>query len=173
MQNKTNEGQKVVSPVFNRVAKWAIFVLNRARVWRPRRHMFTQTFLEPPLGGHWAADWAMQWLNILINKDYKDTFSNWVYSYSYPVRWDSDMHPLPFETRRLALFLNIAWQYNVTNRNSQIPKIIVVLRLWHVTGSILVFFYNSIFTVMFCFVKLLKKIAFQFHFCRILPLKPF
>ena len=74
MQNKTNEGQKVVSPFLKRVAKWAIFVLNRARVWRPRRHIFTQTFLEPPLGGHWAADWAMQWLNILRNIDYKDTF---------------------------------------------------------------------------------------------------
>ena len=26
MQNKSNQGQKVVSPVLNRVAKWAIFV---------------------------------------------------------------------------------------------------------------------------------------------------
>ena len=50
-QNKW-EGQKVVSPVLNRVAKWAIFVLNRVGVWRPRRHIFTQTFLEPlPPGG--------------------------------------------------------------------------------------------------------------------------
>ena len=33
-----HQGQKVVSPVLNRVAKWAIFVLNRVGVWRPRRH---------------------------------------------------------------------------------------------------------------------------------------
>ena len=33
MQNKTSQGQKVVSPVLNRLAKWAIFVLNR--VWSP------------------------------------------------------------------------------------------------------------------------------------------
>ena len=32
---------------------------------------------------------------------------------------------------------------------------------------------NSIFTVMFRFLKLLKKIEFQFCFCRILHFKPF
>ena len=37
-----------MSPVLNRVAKWAIFVLNRVRVWRPRRHTSTQTSLECP-----------------------------------------------------------------------------------------------------------------------------
>ena len=35
---QTNQGQKVVFPVLNRVAKWAIFVLNRVGGWRPRRH---------------------------------------------------------------------------------------------------------------------------------------
>ena len=48
MQNKTSQGQKVVSPVLNRVAKWAIFVLNSAGVWRPRRHSSTHTSLECP-----------------------------------------------------------------------------------------------------------------------------
>ena len=52
MEDKTNhEGrQKVVSPVLNRVAKWAIFVLNRVGVWRPPRHNSTQTSLECPPG---------------------------------------------------------------------------------------------------------------------------
>ena len=48
-----NQDQKVVSPVLNRLAKWAIFVLTRVGVWRPRRHSSTQTFLEctpPPPG---------------------------------------------------------------------------------------------------------------------------
>ena len=45
---QTNQCQKVVSPVLNRVAKWAIFVLNRVGVWRPRRHTSTQTSLECP-----------------------------------------------------------------------------------------------------------------------------
>ena len=48
IQNKTSQGQKVVSHVLNRAAKWAIFVLNRVRVWRPRRHSSTQTSLESP-----------------------------------------------------------------------------------------------------------------------------
>ena len=48
MQNKKSQGQKVVSPVLNRVAKWAIFVLNSAGVWRPRRHSTTHTSLECP-----------------------------------------------------------------------------------------------------------------------------
>ena len=43
MQNRKNQDQKVVSPVLNRLAKWAIFVLNRVGVWRPRRHSSTQT----------------------------------------------------------------------------------------------------------------------------------
>ena len=50
MQNKTNQGQKVVSPVLNRVAKWAIFVLDRVRVWSPLRHSSTQNSLECPPG---------------------------------------------------------------------------------------------------------------------------
>ena len=33
MQNKTNQVQKIVTPVLNRAAKWTIFVLNRVRVW--------------------------------------------------------------------------------------------------------------------------------------------
>ena len=33
-----HQGQKVESPVLNRVAKWAIFVLNRVRVWSPQQH---------------------------------------------------------------------------------------------------------------------------------------
>ena len=39
-----------MSPVLNRVAKWAIFVLNRVGVWRPRRLTSSQTSLEcsPP-----------------------------------------------------------------------------------------------------------------------------
>ena len=45
---QTNQGQKVVSPVLNRVAKWAIFVLNRVRVWRPWRHTSSQTSLVVP-----------------------------------------------------------------------------------------------------------------------------
>ena len=49
MQNKTNQGQKVVSPVLIRVAKWVIFVLNRVGVWGPRRDTSTQTSLECPL----------------------------------------------------------------------------------------------------------------------------
>ena len=48
MQIKTSQGQKVVSPVLNRVVKWAIFVLNSVGVWRPRRHSSTQTSLECP-----------------------------------------------------------------------------------------------------------------------------
>ena len=47
-QNKS--GQKVVSPVLNRVAKWAMFVLNWVGVRRPRRHTSTQTSLECPPG---------------------------------------------------------------------------------------------------------------------------
>ena len=43
MQNRKNQDQKVVSPVLNRLAKWAIFVLNRVGVRRPRRHSSTQT----------------------------------------------------------------------------------------------------------------------------------
>ena len=39
-----------MSPVFNRVAKWAIFVLNRVGVWRPRRHSSTQSYFECPPG---------------------------------------------------------------------------------------------------------------------------
>ena len=50
MQNKTNQGQKVVSPVLNRVAKWAIFVLDRVRVWSPQRHSSTQNSLDCPPG---------------------------------------------------------------------------------------------------------------------------
>ena len=50
MQNKTNQGQKVVSPILNRVAKWAIFVLDRVRVWSPLRHSSTQNSLECPPG---------------------------------------------------------------------------------------------------------------------------
>ena len=46
MQNKENQSQKVVSPVLNRAAKWAIFVW--VWVWRPRRHTSPQTSLEWP-----------------------------------------------------------------------------------------------------------------------------
>ena len=49
VQNKTNERQKVVSPVFNRVAKWAIFVA-LGRVWRTRRHSSIQSYFERPPG---------------------------------------------------------------------------------------------------------------------------
>ena len=58
MQNKTNRDKKVVSPVLNRVAKWAIFVLDRVGALRPRRHSSSQTSLEcrpptpPPRGLH-------------------------------------------------------------------------------------------------------------------------
>ena len=48
IQNKTNQGQKVVSPVLNRAAKWAIFVLHRVKVWRPWGHPPTQTSSECP-----------------------------------------------------------------------------------------------------------------------------
>ena len=50
---QTNQGQKVVSPVLNRVAKWAMFVLNWVGVRRPRRHTSTQTSLECPPGISW------------------------------------------------------------------------------------------------------------------------
>ena len=46
MQNKENQGRKVVSYVLNRVAKWGIFVLNGVGVGRPRRHSSTPTFLS-------------------------------------------------------------------------------------------------------------------------------
>ena len=49
MQNQQiTQGQKVVSPVLDRVAKSVIFVLKRVGVWRPRRHNCTQTSLECP-----------------------------------------------------------------------------------------------------------------------------
>ena len=52
MQNKANQGRKVVSPVtiLNRVAKWEFFVVNRVGGYWPLRHISTQTFLEclPP-----------------------------------------------------------------------------------------------------------------------------
>ena len=51
MQNKANQDRKVVPPVFNRVAKWGIFVLNRVGVCGPQRHTSTQTSLECPPGG--------------------------------------------------------------------------------------------------------------------------
>ena len=41
LQNRMHQG------FFNRMAKWTIFVLNRlSRVWRPSRHIYTQTFIE-------------------------------------------------------------------------------------------------------------------------------
>ena len=43
MPNKSNQGQRVASPVLNRVVKWTIFVLNRVGVWRPQQHSSTQT----------------------------------------------------------------------------------------------------------------------------------
>jgi len=48
--NKTNQGHKIRSLAFNRVAKWAIFFLiNRVRrFWRLWRHTSTQTSLECP-----------------------------------------------------------------------------------------------------------------------------
>ena len=49
MQNKENQGRKVVSYVLNRVAKWGIFVLNGVGVERPRRHSSTPTFLSAQL----------------------------------------------------------------------------------------------------------------------------
>ena len=49
MQNQQiTQGQKVVSPVLDRVAKLVIFVLKRVGAWRPRRHNCTQTSLECP-----------------------------------------------------------------------------------------------------------------------------
>ena len=50
MQNKENQGRKVVSYVLNRVAKWGIFVLNGVGVGRPRRHSSTPTFLSAQPG---------------------------------------------------------------------------------------------------------------------------
>ena len=55
MQNKENQGRKVVSPVLNRVAKWGIFVLNRVEVCRPRRHTSPQSFLECPHPGEYTS----------------------------------------------------------------------------------------------------------------------
>ena len=52
MQNKENQGRKVVSYVLNRVAKWGIFVLNGVGVGRPRRHSSTPTFLSAQLALH-------------------------------------------------------------------------------------------------------------------------
>ena len=54
MQNKVDQGRKVVSPVLNRVAKWEVFVLNRVGVCGHWRHTSKQTSLEclppsPPL----------------------------------------------------------------------------------------------------------------------------
>ena len=49
MQNKQiTQGQKVVSPVLDRVAKLVIFVWNRVGVLWPRGQTFTQTSLECP-----------------------------------------------------------------------------------------------------------------------------
>ena len=31
LQNKTNQGQKIVTPLLNRVEKWAIFCLKQAK----------------------------------------------------------------------------------------------------------------------------------------------
>jgi len=64
---QTNQCQKVVSPVLNRVAKWAIFVLNRVGVWRHRRHTSSQTSLECPPGDFfevkfWSRDFLGFWL---------------------------------------------------------------------------------------------------------------
>ena len=44
-------------PPLNRVAKWAIFVLNRVRVWSPRRHSSTETSPEsaPPPHPDWGS----------------------------------------------------------------------------------------------------------------------
>ena len=55
---QTNQCQKVVSPVLNRVAKWAIFVLNRVGVWRPRRLTSSQTSLECPPGIFWRLNFG-------------------------------------------------------------------------------------------------------------------
>ena len=54
-----------MSSVLNRVAKWAIFVLNRIRVWRPWGHPPTQTSLECPPGKKHSI-----YLKILIMVDY-------------------------------------------------------------------------------------------------------
>ena len=64
---QTNQGQKVVFPVLNRVAKWAIFVLNRVGVWRPQRHTPSQTSLECPPRNFfevkfWSRDFLGFWL---------------------------------------------------------------------------------------------------------------
>ena len=48
MQNKANQGRKVVSPALERVAKWEVFVLNRVGVCGPRRHTSTQISPEYP-----------------------------------------------------------------------------------------------------------------------------
>ena len=49
MQNKTNWGQKVVSPVLNMIAKWDILILYRGSVRRLRRHTPTQASLQCPV----------------------------------------------------------------------------------------------------------------------------
>ena len=48
IQNKANQGRKVVSPALDRLAKWEVFVLNRIGVCGPRRHTSTQISLEYP-----------------------------------------------------------------------------------------------------------------------------
>ena len=40
MQKKRNQSQKIVTPVLSRVAKWAIFVLKRVRVWNASAAQF-------------------------------------------------------------------------------------------------------------------------------------
>ena len=51
MQNKANQGQKVVSPALNRVAKWEVFVLNRVGVCGPlAAHLYPNFPWVPPLG---------------------------------------------------------------------------------------------------------------------------
>ena len=62
MQNKTNQGQKVVSPVFNSIAKYAIFVLNM-QGWRlktPTAHLHQ----DLPWG---ASRWELQHLVAVSN----------------------------------------------------------------------------------------------------------
>ena len=48
--NETNQGHNIRSLVLNREANWTIFVLDRVRVWWPRRYTRFLSILAPPPG---------------------------------------------------------------------------------------------------------------------------
>lgn len=81
--------------------RWKIFQLQSVKIAPSKSARFylktqdtkSHNGTTPIKGVHWTSDWAMQWFTILGNIDYIHTFffPAWVYSYFYPVEWDSDI----------------------------------------------------------------------------------